>query len=248
MSRGKKYIKALVKVTSEESYAEDFRKGKLYMNELRYFTKCEKKELEDKLEGRATSIKCKNIRVDLIDSMELCRPVFCMYGLYDTKFGNTQFVSICKKMEYFGKYAVIITNVSEFLRRIDEMGIEFSPIKYQDVGNYDLDSQIPYNPIYRKVEYFKYQQEFRLVKPDLYLTKNSPEKYSEFQTLDDDHCELFVPGGLQDITSPVLPIEQLLCPERYDVDLIVDWEDVSCSNFIKYKNPCLSRIGGLKNE
>lgn len=246
MGKGKKYIKALVKVTSKEGYAEDFRNGKLYMNELRYFTKCEKRELEDKLEGRAASICYQNVCINLIESMELCRPVFCMYGLYDTKFGNTQFISISDKMRYFGEYAVVITNVAEFLRRLDQIGVEFSPIKYQNVDKYNLDSRIPYNPIYRKVEYFKYQQEFRLVKPDLYLTKNSTEKYSEFHTLDDDHLELFVPGGLQDITSPVLPIEQLLLPKRYDIDLTVDWERVSCSDLIKYENPCLERVGGIK--
>lgn len=245
MGKGKKYIKALIKVTSEKSYAEDFREGKLYMNELRYFTKCEKKELEDRLEGRAASITYQNMWVNLVDSMDLCRPVFCMYGLYDTKFGNTNFVSICDKMRCFGGYAVIVTNVAEFLRRLDRIGVEFSPIKYQNVDKHNLDSRIPYNPIYRKVEYFKYQQEFRLVKSGLYLTKNSAEKYAEFQTSDDDHCELFVPGGLQDITSPVLSIEQLLWPERYDVDLTVDWKSVSCSNFIKYENPCLDRIGGI---
>ena len=247
MGKGKKYIKALIKVTSEKSYAEDFREGKLYMNELRYFTKCEKKELEDRLEGRAASITYKNMWVNLVDSMDLCRPVFCMYGLYDTKFGNTHFVSICDKMRYFGGYAVIVTNVAEFLRRLDRIGVEFSPIKYQNVDKHNLDSRIPYNPIYRKAEYFKYQQEFRLVKSGLYLTKNSAAKYVEFQTSDDGHCELFVPGGLQDITSPVLSIEHLLWPERYDVDLTVDWDSVSCSNYIKYENPCLERIGGIKN-
>lgn len=246
MGKGKKYIKALVKVTSKENYAEDFRNGKLYMNELRYFTKCEQRELEDKLEGRAASIMYQNVCFNLIESMALCRPVFCMYGIYDTKFGSAHFVSICDKMKYFGKYAVVVTNVAEFLRRLDQIGVEFSPIKYQNVDKHNLDSRIPYNPIYRKVEYFKYQQEFRLVMPNLYLTKNSAEKYSELQILDDDHYELFVPGGLRDITSPVLPIEQLLLPKRYAIDLTVDWDSVSCSNFIKYENPCLNRVGGIK--
>ena len=38
-----KYIKALVKVTSQYEYAQNFRDGKLWMNELRFFTKCEQK-------------------------------------------------------------------------------------------------------------------------------------------------------------------------------------------------------------
>lgn len=246
MGTEKKYVKALVKVTSEKSYAEDFRNGKLYMNELRYFTKCEKKELEDKLEGRAASIIYNNMRFNLVDAMELCRPVFCMYGLYDTKYRNTHVVSICNKMQCFGKYAVVITNVAEFLKRLDRAGVEYSLIKYQNVDKHSLDSQIPYNPIYRKIEYFKYQQEFRLVKPDLYLTKNSVDKYSGLQTLDDDHFELFVSEGLQDITSPVIPIEEILMPKQYAIDLTVDWDSVSCNNFIKYKNPCLDRIGEIK--
>ena len=246
MGKGKKYIKALVKVTSEEDYAKDFREGRLYMNELRYFTQCEKKELEDKLEARAASIKFQDIWLNFIDSMALCRPVLCMYGVYDTKYGNTKYVSICKKMQNFGKYAVIVTNVAEFLRRLDKTGVEFSPIKYQDINQYNLDARIPYNPIYRKIEYFKYQQEFRLVKSNYYLTKNSAEKYPEFQTSDDDHYELFLPEGLQDITSPILPVEQILLPERYDVDLTVNWESVSCSNFIKYENPYLDRTGKIK--
>ena len=42
-----KYIKALVKVTSQYEYAQNFRDGRLWMNELRFFTKCEQKELGD---------------------------------------------------------------------------------------------------------------------------------------------------------------------------------------------------------
>ena len=50
-----KYIKALVKVTSQYEYAQNFRDGKLWMNELRFFTKCEQKELGDAKEARGTT-------------------------------------------------------------------------------------------------------------------------------------------------------------------------------------------------
>ena len=119
----KKYIKGLVKVTSQESYAQDFRDGKLYMNELRYFTKCEQRELEDKFEGLSLAIYYKNFSFYSIDAMTLCTPVFCMYGLYDSKYGNTKAVSICPKMKAFGAYAVVVTDVQKFLNRIEKTGL-----------------------------------------------------------------------------------------------------------------------------
>lgn len=167
----KKYIKGLVKVTSKECYAKNFRDGKLYMNELRYYTKCEQRELGDKLEGRSLTIYANNVPIHCIDSMALCFPVFCMYGLYDSKYGNTKFVSICPKMKAFGKYAVVVTDVQKFLERIEATGLEFSPVKYQNPDKNNYDSRIPFRPEYRKVKYFKYQQEFRIRKPDLLLTK-----------------------------------------------------------------------------
>ena len=57
-----KYIKALVKVTSQYEYAQNFRDGKLWMNELRFFTKCEQKELGDAKEARGTTFwKCQEM-------------------------------------------------------------------------------------------------------------------------------------------------------------------------------------------
>lgn len=38
-----KYIKALVKVTSQYEYAQNFRDGKLWMNELRFLRNANKK-------------------------------------------------------------------------------------------------------------------------------------------------------------------------------------------------------------
>ena len=55
-----KYIKALVKVTSQYEYAQNFRDGKLWMNELRFFTKCEQKELGDAKEARGITFSFLN--------------------------------------------------------------------------------------------------------------------------------------------------------------------------------------------
>ena len=236
----KHYIKALVKVTSQIDYAEDFRKGKLYMNELRYFTKCEQQEMEDKTEGLAGTIFCQDFQINMVNDEELCRPVFCMYELLDTKYGNTSLVSICEKMKSFGNYAVIVTNVGAFLERIQTSNLEFSPVKYQDVELHNIDTLIPYNPIYRKLKYFKYQQEFRIVEPKIHLIKNSAEKYNSYSTLDADHYEAIIPGGLEDITSEVIPVDQLLYPNRYPIQLSVDWDKVQVNQYIRYDNPILN--------
>ena len=240
----KKYIKGLVKITSRKCFAQDFRDGKLYMNELRYFTKCEQCELEDKAEGRSGTIFWDNRIINTIDSRTLCIPIFCMYGLYDSKYGGTHSVSICPKMKAFGEYAVVVTDVHQFFKRLTETGLEFSPIKYQNPDRNDIDSRIPYMPIYRKVEYFKYQQEFRITKPNLLLTKNSEEKYDGCTTKDDDHYEHIIPGGLHDITSEIIPIEQILQPSKVNLDLSVEWDRMLLDNCVRYENPRLKKTGG----
>lgn len=236
----KYYIKALVKVTSKKEYAEDFRQGKLYMNELRYFTKCEQQEMGDKNEARGMTILYDNHQYNFGNSSELCKPIFCLYGLYDTKYGNTSFVSICEKMKHFGDYAVIVTEVGKFLDRLQKSNLEFSPVKYQNVDPRDSDTLVPYNPIYRKLEHFKYQKEFRIVAPNIYLTKHSDEKYDLFSTLEDDHLKTEIVGGLKDITSEVIPVDQLLYPNRYPIHLSVDWEKVETNRCAKYVNPHLN--------
>lgn len=240
----KKYIKGLVKITSRKCFAQDFRDGKLYMNELRYFTKCEQRELEDPAEARAATLFYKNLQVNIAEESLLCTPVFCMYGLYDSKYGGTHTVSICPKMKAFGEYAVVVTDAHQFFKRLTETGLEFSPIKYQDPDRNDIDSRIPYMPIYRKLEYFNYQQEFRIMKPNLWLTKNSEEKFDGCTTKDEDHYEHMIPGGLHDITSEIIPIEQILQPNKVNVDLSVEWDRMLLDNYVRYENPRLKKTGG----
>lgn len=232
----KKYIKGLVKITSKKSHAQDFRDGKLYMNALEYFTKCEQKEMGDKLESRALTTFYKNFCINIVDSGALRTPVFCMYALYDSKYGGTHAASICPKMKAFGKYAVVVTDAFQFFERLTKAGLEFSPVKYQNPDKNNYDSRVPYMPIYRKCEQFKYQQELRIVKPDLLLTK---EEYGGFPTKDADHHEQIIPSGLSDITSEIIPIEQILQPNKYGVELTVEWENLIYDKYVKYENPLL---------
>ena len=149
-------------------------------------------------------------------------------------------------MKAFGEDAVVVTDVQKFLNRIEKTGIEFNPEKYQDPNKNNYDSRVRFKPEYRKFEYFKYQQEFRIEKPNLLLTKNSKEKYDGLETKDEDHYEHFIPGGLHDITSEIIPIEQLLQPNKWNINLVVEkWENLELSQFVKYENPNLKAMGGV---
>ena len=241
-----KYIKALVKVTSQYEYAQNFRDGKLWMNELRFFTKCEKKELGDAKEARGTTFSFLNHTYHLINNQDLCRPIFCLYGVYDTKHGNTSFISIPEKMKAFGTYAVVVTDVEEFLNRLRRVPLIFSPIDYQELDLHDPNSKTPFRPYFHKGKYFKYQSEFRILDDRIYLTKNSPQKYESLATIDDDHNVIEIVNGLRDITSEILPIEEMLNPNRCKVQLSVNWENLRFQDYVLYNNPRLAELQGMK--
>ena len=73
-----KYIKALVKVTSQYEYAQNFRDGKLWMNELRFFTKCEQKELGDAKEARGTTLSNLTHKNQLIKNQAQFHTNYCL--------------------------------------------------------------------------------------------------------------------------------------------------------------------------
>ena len=88
---------------------------------------------------------CKNQN---INNQDLCRPIFCLYGVYDTKHGNTSFISIPEKMKAFGTYAVVVTDVEEFLNRLRRVPLIFSPIDYQELDLHDPNSKTPFRPYF----------------------------------------------------------------------------------------------------
>lgn len=232
-----KYIKALIKVTSKYEYAEDFRNGKLWMNELRYFTKCEEEELRDPYEARGTTISVLNHDFNIIYDKDLCHPVFCLYGVYDAKYGNTGTVSIAEKMKAFGQYAVVVTDVEKFTNRLRDASLIFSPIRYYEPDYADPSIRTPYMAYFCKKNYFKYQSEFRIVNDNLLLVQNTPEKYNHMKTLSSDHDVVQIAGGLSDITSSIIPVEELLFPNCYHVLLSVNWEKVRFQDYVLYEKP-----------
>lgn len=234
------YIKALIKVTN---HPEDFRNGLLYMNELRHYTKCEEVELNDTKEATSAEIRYFNHIFQFVELSDLNKPVFCMYGLYGGKHDDIEGISLPKKMSKFGKYAVIITDVSAFLKKLHSAGLEYSRIFYyqKNANLTDPEYRIRYNPVYRKTHSFRYQSEFRIVNQKVQLVRNSSEKYIDYKNwikIDDDHTVVNI-GDLSDITSEVIPIEQLLSPNKYKAHITINWNEVK-------SHPLYIKLGNKK--
>ena len=110
----------------------------------------------------------------------------------------------------------------------------------------DPNSKTPFRPYFHKGKYFKYQSEFRILDDRIYLTKNSPQKYESLATIDDDHNVIEIVNGLRDITSEILPIEEMLNPNRCKVQLSVNWENLRFQDYVLYNNPRLAELQGMK--
>lgn len=242
------YIKALIKVTQTRQYAQDFRDGKLWMNRLAFFNGLDKKEIGDRNEGRAFSFQYFNCLVNTIDISTLSMPVFCLYAVYGNN-RTSMIVQIPEKMLTFGKYAVVITNVSSFFIRLQQAGLEFSPVYYYPVypDINDIDFRIPFCPEYRKLHEFQYQSELRIIRRRTLLTKGNVEKYewlSGFEAIDDDHYVAQIQEGLNDITTKILHTESLVFPRSRKIQVSTDWRNVRRQDHIKYINPIFSQGEG----
>ena len=79
-----------------------------------------------------------------------------------------------------------------------------------------------------------------------FILLNSPLKYESLETIDDDHNVIEIANGLQDITSEILPIEEILNPNQCKVSLSVNWENLCFQDYVLYNNPRLAELQGMK--
>ena len=79
-----------------------------------------------------------------------------------------------------------------------------------------------------------------------FILLNSPLKYESLETIDDDHNVIEIANGLQDITSEILPIEEMLNPNQCKVSLSVNWENLRFQDFVLYNNSRLAELQGMK--
>ena len=159
MRTPKRHIVALIKITD---YPEDVVKGDLFCNRLQYYREGELREISDKFEATAVSREW----YKLIDNHLLPSPIFCMYSVEARKQDDISVLQLKDdRLKKFGRYAVVIKDVKEFIKRIETRLSEFSyeAIRYIDMRNpKGVDRYAIFNPIATKDKYFSYQQEFRI--------------------------------------------------------------------------------------
>ncbi|EME0812588.1 hypothetical protein VXJ15_004292 [Vibrio vulnificus] len=188
-----KTIFYLVKIFDELTYAEQFVGGKLFANSLSYFRRLEDSEANrgDSHEGVVTWIQPEKANLEIygipVPQGDLAGPisvkmnwhdslnVFCIYAAHSGNFNTITSDNIAdfrKHLEIpdeclkLGKHAVVITNVSEFVRRVqdtareNEFGFACSLVDYYDPsefhGSFDQTEAV-----FKKRSEYSHQKEYR---------------------------------------------------------------------------------------
>ena len=210
----------------KDKYVNDFLDGKLFMKTLDQFGDIGKRDSSsdnnfrgDILEGFAESFATGynphlysqdadgNIEADgilgLIDMLKLREKVFCLAAIeYDES--KNCFIRPSAKLRDFGDYAVVITDVDEFLSRVRtavkklcekdnaDYWMAYKRVQY----GIDMSQQFQYNE-FRKSESYSWQKEFRIA------IDFSEGKFSS-AILDNltDFAKLTFPGRIEEDTNP----------------------------------------------
>ena len=239
------YIFALVKVFKEMEWAENFRKGQLFMNPLKYFIKSEKDEIGDCSEATAIILKYDfnlfgkyhEYSYKIGDGTAFHNPVFCMYTIYKSDYErNGNMIKLTnKKMDKFGGYAVIVTDVRKFLERIKQKAsqLKYSRISYIDFSN--IRGAI-YYPILKKSIDYKHQKEFRIFSDQVVIqggyTDEIKSLFSNVNFIETNHYNACI-GDIHDLTSKIYHTEDMLCGVTQQIN--IDW------NFCKKQNLDLTK-------
>lgn len=185
----------------ERKYLESMRKtGALHMKRLRAFQDIEHKEIGDKNEGISHTWQPDKIRLEvngiklerlvgpirIVDDHSYNPHIFCMYAITDKHLKKQPISYIDKRCLEFGDSVLVITDGTEFLRRIVD--------KHKTLGGKitsDLVAYVSYDGYsgemgpFKKFDYHSHQSEYRLV----YESKNIDVAYD------------YVIGSLEDIAE-----------------------------------------------
>ncbi len=191
-----------VKIYEKEEHADDFVRGSLFANRLRYFKQIENRDgrgdkyegaIVPKLDGLCFTLSCTDTHTGevteiIIPKDDFAGPpiilprwfdhinLFCMYSGHS---GGTEKISadnlqcLKKQLEIpedctkLGRYAVLIKNPKEFIRRVrfgakrEKYRICWRLVRYYDpeVGTPRLESSL--DSIFSKSKGYEYQREFR---------------------------------------------------------------------------------------
>ena len=188
-----RHIMFLAKIFKQKSYAQDFIDGKLYANRLSFFKKMEDEKESNRKDRHeaATGWYQKNDISLLINDCEVTDisgpimtqinrhdnlNVYCLYAGHSGEFSQITIEnldSFRKHLEIpedcliLGDYAVVLTNASEFMKRvlsaikIKKYGIRTGLVNYYDPDTFsgsfdDLDA------LFAKRDEYSHQKEYRI--------------------------------------------------------------------------------------
>ena len=217
MGHSTSYIISLLKITD---FPDDFLNGYLYCNRLNYHREAEEKERGDKNEGLAVSNqRFKPYTLKIYNTDLFYYPTFCMLYIYSNKRSFSNKVKLDnEKLKKFGSYTVIITDVKEFINRVERNipNVHCEVVRYIDFNTLQgVDELAIYNPIATKDKNFSYQQEFRI--------------YVHRFVDNDNFCPIrYTIGDLHDIGIQ-FPTSDLY--RGVDVELNIDWDYCRKSRF-----------------
>jgi hypothetical protein len=234
MKRGimNNYIVALVKITD---YPKDLLNKGLFCHPWKYYSEGEKNERFDPLEMGASVLTTKIEAWNRLYSIVLTNedlaymPVFCWTAIFSKKFVLPPKIKLSEdRFRRFGKQAIIITDVKELIKRIEQQLPSFcySVVEYLDF--YSIIGPIK-KPITTKDNYFKYQQEFRIFNPSIALKRG--EFYVPKIMQIEEEQKLFTLGDIKDIAM-WCSVDELF--NGINVSLNVDWEFCHKKRIKKY--------------
>lgn len=179
--------RVLVKFVDEEGHAEDLVSGKIYANTLGYYKNLEDDEESGRpddeegttavLQGEHTSVRLNghdttdglvsvSIRMDWLNYIN----IYCLYAVPGGSDGEGEpEVLVSDKAKDMGEFAVVITDVSQFLKRVEcaanGSGYRFRHdlVQYYDPLTFHHTFQNEEDAIFWKRDRFSYQQEYRLM-------------------------------------------------------------------------------------
>jgi len=216
MRTPKHHIISLIKITN---FPADVVAGNLFCNRLQYYREAELQEIADEYEATAVSKWYKLVDKDLLSC-----PVFCMYSVEVNKQDDLTKIQLSdERLKKFGDYAVVITDVKEFINRINAKlnGFLYEAIRYIDMKNPEgIDRYSIFNPIATKDKSFKHQHEFRIFSHFWALASDTDFKMPNVKYISERYKK-FPIGDLKDITQKFETKELF---SGVNVELKIDWE------------------------
>lgn len=180
-----KVISTFLKFSKKE-YLEEFRKGKLYMNNLNYFKTFEKsEEIKDEDEGikkffpkgkyeisftpynsekafKTTPISDGVMRTNEYDDIN----IFCMYTIYEEHLSSDFKISLSEKIKKDKNYDhyLFITEPAEFIKRINCSIKKIKPTYFHQRPVEYMNKKEHYGEmgLFKKFNNYEHQNEFRI--------------------------------------------------------------------------------------